>query len=39
VRAALSRRGAIKEALALRRGTNAALAAVAAALARLSAGA
>ena len=38
VRAALSRRGAIKEALALRRGTNAALAAVAAAVARVSTG-
>jgi adenosylhomocysteine nucleosidase len=38
VRAALSRRGALKEALALRRGTNAALAAVAGALARLRAG-
>jgi len=35
VRAALGRRGALREALALRRGTNAALATVAAALARL----
>ena len=34
VRAALGRRGAIRDALALRRGTNAALASVAAALAR-----
>ena len=38
VRAALSRRGALKDALALRRGTNAALAAVAAALARVTSG-
>lgn len=37
VRAALSRRGALKDALALRRGTNAALAAVAAALAKIGA--
>jgi nucleoside phosphorylase len=36
VRAALSRRGALRDALALRRGTNAALAAVAGALARLA---
>jgi adenosylhomocysteine nucleosidase len=36
VRAALSRRGALRDALALRRGTNAALAAVAAALARVA---
>ena len=36
VRAALARRGAVREALALRRGTNAALAAVAAALARIA---
>lgn len=36
VRAALSRRGALKDALALRRGTNAALAAVAGALARVA---
>jgi len=35
VRAALSRRGALRDALALRRGTNAALAAVAAALGRV----
>jgi nucleoside phosphorylase len=36
VRAALSRRGALRDALALRRGTQAALAAVAAALARVA---
>jgi adenosylhomocysteine nucleosidase len=36
VRAALSRRGALRDALALRRGTNAALAAVAGALARVA---
>ena len=36
VRAALSRRGALRDALALRRGTNAALANVAAALARVT---
>ena len=36
VRAALSRRGALRDALSLRRGTNAALANVASALARLS---
>ena len=36
VRAALTRRGALREALALRRGTNAALAAVAVALARIA---
>jgi adenosylhomocysteine nucleosidase len=36
VRAALSRRGALRDALALRRGTNAALAAVASALARVT---
>ena len=36
VRAALSRRGALKDALALRRGTNAALIAVAGALARVA---
>ena len=35
VRAALTRRGGVRDALALRRGTNAALAAVAAALARI----
>lgn len=38
VRAALSRRGALRDALALRRGTNAALASVAAALARVARG-
>ena len=36
VRAALTRRGALRDALALRRGTNAALASVAAALARIA---
>ena len=36
VRAALTRRGALRDALVLRRGTNAALAAVAAALARIA---
>jgi adenosylhomocysteine nucleosidase len=36
VRAALGRRGAVRDALALRRGTNAALASVAAALARIA---
>jgi adenosylhomocysteine nucleosidase len=36
VRAALGRRGALRDALALRRGTNAALASVAAALARIA---
>jgi hypothetical protein len=36
VRAALGRRGALRDALALRRGTNAALAAVAGALARVA---
>ena len=36
VRAALTRRGALRDALALRRGTNAALASVAGALARIA---